>query len=173
MRQRRQRMEKNKTDIKFGWNSWLHFSRCVNHDLAAHLLSGNVRLYSSDSFITCKPQHPNISVQSAGVGALINHPISKHAQTLLNKCSIDTSAHSSRQLTEKIIKSSDLILTAESHHQNNITDQFPFARGKIHLIGKWINKEIPDPFRCPIEAYEGCLELIEKGLNEWIKKLKL
>ena len=62
MRQRRQRMEKNKTDIKFGWNYWLHFSRCVNHDLAAHLLSGNVRLYSSESFITCKPQHPSISI---------------------------------------------------------------------------------------------------------------
>ena len=62
MRQRRQWMEKNKTDIKFGWNSWLHFSRCVNHDLAAHLLSGNVRLYSSESFITCKPQHPSISI---------------------------------------------------------------------------------------------------------------
>lgn len=62
MRQRRQRMDKNKTDIKFGWNSWLHFSRCVNHDLAAHLLSGNVRLYSSESFITCKPQHPSISI---------------------------------------------------------------------------------------------------------------
>ena len=119
----------------------------------------------------CQDKHPEISVQSAGVGALIDHPISKHAKELLNKQSIDTSSHNSRQITETIVKNSDLILVAESHHARAITDQFPFSKGKVHLICKWMNTEIPDPYRCPMEAYEGCLELIEKGLNEWIKKL--
>jgi protein-tyrosine phosphatase len=114
----------------------------------------------------------SISVTSAGLGALVGYPAAEHSVTLMAERGLDISMHQARQLTAELITATDLILVMEAGHKRAIDLQDPTARGKVHRLGEWQDRDIPDPYQQPRKAFEETLVLIEKGVQDWAEKIK-
>lgn len=114
----------------------------------------------------------DVSVSSAGLGALVDYPATEHAEVLMAERGLDISGHKARQLTPDLINASDLILVMESEHKWAISENDPTARGKVHRLCEWQDKDIPDPYQQPREAFEEVLLLIEQGVQDWAERIK-
>ncbi|MEZ9835243.1 protein tyrosine phosphatase [Vibrio breoganii] len=114
---------------------------------------------------------PHKSVSSAGIGALVNKPADEKSILVCENNNLDLSNHLARQLTSSLIAEHDLILVMEKGHIEAVSKIAPSARGKTMLFGHWLQKEIPDPYRKSLEAFEHVFELIDKSAKEWVKNL--
>ena len=112
------------------------------------------------------------TVESAGLGALVGHPASAHSVALMDELGLDISAHRARQIHPEMVSAADLVLVMEAGHRRAIDDADPTARGKIHRLGEWQDRDIIDPFRRPLAAYEVALGDIQAGVASWVKRLK-
>jgi len=113
-----------------------------------------------------------VVVESAGLGALVNQPASEFSVELMQERGLDISGHRAQQLTPELITRADLILVMESGHRRAVDANEPTARGKLYRLGEWQDLEIPDPYRQPREAFEETLKLIDKGVADWVERLK-
>lgn len=113
----------------------------------------------------------SINVASAGLEACEDLQAAEQAQALMKKRNIDISLHRAKQLSEEHILASDLILTMELIHKRQILKLYPYAHGKVFLIGEWGRFEIPDPYKRSIEDFEYSLSLIDQGLMDWQKRI--
>lgn len=113
----------------------------------------------------------DICVSSAGLAACENLQAAESAQALMKARNIDISLHRARQLTEEHIINSDLVLTMEIEHKREILKLYPYAHGKVFLIGEWGRFEIPDPYKRSKQDFEYALDLIDQGLKDWQKRL--
>jgi protein-tyrosine phosphatase len=118
-------------------------------------------------------EKPDISVISAGMGALVGYPAAEHSVALMNERGLDISGHRARQLTPEMITTNDLILVMEAGHKRAIDAQDPTARGKIYRLGEWHDIDIPDPYRKPRKAFEEALAMIAQGVADWAEKIKV
>ena len=114
----------------------------------------------------------NISVSSAGLGALVDYPAAEYAEVLMAERDLDITGHKARQLTPDLVSASDLILVMESGHKRAIENKDAMAHGKVYRLCEWQDKNIPDPFRQPREEFEKALLLIEQGVQEWVERIK-
>ena len=112
-----------------------------------------------------------ITVESAGLGALVGHPADKHAVELMSEQGIDITAHRARQLHPDMVAAADLNLAMEARHKTSIDTADPTARGKIHRLGEWQDKDIDDPYRQPKAAFADALKDIEDGVVDWVERL--
>jgi len=110
---------------------------------------------------------PEIIISSAGIRAVIDRPAVPEVHHLLHQHGIDVSRHRGRQLTSDMIANADLILTMEKTHKKEIEIAFPFSYGKVLLMGRWSNFEIPDPYQQSLEAFDQCFELIQRAWGDW------
>ena len=113
-----------------------------------------------------------ITVESAGLGALVDEPASEHSVELMRERGLDISGHRAQQLTPELVTKADLILVMESGHRRVIDTNEPTARGKVYRLGEWQDLEIPDPYRQPRDAFEAALEKIDKSIADWVERLK-
>ena len=119
-----------------------------------------------------KEQHPHLNIFSSGLGALVGKPADPLSVELMAEKGIDISEHRAQQINTVLVGSADLILTMEQSHIDRLHSQYPESRGKVYLIGKWIeNQEVPDPYKKDKAAFSHALELIEAGLEAWKNKL--
>ena len=112
-----------------------------------------------------------ITVESAGLGALVGHPAADFAVELMAERGIDISSHRAQQLTPDLVSKADLILVMESGHRRVIDENDVTARGKVHRLGEWQDKEIADPYRQDKTAFSEALADIESGIASWVEKL--
>ena len=115
---------------------------------------------------------PELTIDSAGVGALVGKPADSMAceVALDNDLSLDN--HQAQQLNREICSQYDVILVMEKKHIAAVTRIAPESRGKILLYGQWIGqKDIPDPYRQSKEAFEFAYKLINESAIEWSKRL--
>jgi protein-tyrosine phosphatase len=110
-------------------------------------------------------------VGSAGLHALVGRPAAEESQEIMCNIGIDITQHRAKQLSPEMVTSSDLILVMEKLQKREIELLFPHARGKVHLLGKWSNFEVPDPYNKPLQAFSNCLELFEQGWQDWQDRL--
>ena len=110
-------------------------------------------------------------VSSAGLGALGGHPPDAKACQLMMKKGIDISGYRARQLNNDMIRKADLILVMESSHKSAIEESEPCAKGKVFRLGNWGDFDIPDPYQQNLSAFVTSLNLIERGVSEWLIKL--
>ena len=115
--------------------------------------------------------YSKINIASAGVGALVGHEADATAKELMNEKGIDVSMHRARQLNTDLLSEYDLILVMEKGHINAVHNIAASSKGKVHLLGKWSDFEISDPYMQPRREFEVALELIERGVDEWIEKV--
>jgi len=116
---------------------------------------------------------PGKDITSAGVGALVGHPMDELAAEIVVQHGLDPSGHVARQLTPDICKQADIILTMSNRNIEEICQISPESRGKAMLYGRWIgDKEIPDPYRRELIVYEQAFELLDEGARAWLQALQ-
>ena len=118
-----------------------------------------------------KKQGKDIHVSSAGLGALVGHSADEYAIEVMKENGIDGTAHRARQLNNEMVKQNELILVMENWQQKEIESLYPYARGRVHLLGKWGETEISDPYKKPKQAFVHAYEKINKACDEWCNKL--
>lgn len=112
-----------------------------------------------------------ISVSSAGLAALVDHPADAVGQSLMLQKNIDISGHRARQVSQDILFGSELILTMSTDQQKQVECNYPGTCGRVHRLGKWGGYDVPDPFQRPQRVFEQALALIEQGVDEWYRTL--
>jgi protein-tyrosine phosphatase len=113
-----------------------------------------------------------ITVESAGLGALVGHPASDYSVELMAEMGIDITGHRARQIHPDMVRDADLVLVMEAGHKRAIDDADPSARGKVYRLGEWQDRNIDDPYRQARVAYEEALEDIEAGVASWAEKIR-
>lgn len=118
-----------------------------------------------------KKRGVTVAVASAGIAALAGRGAEPHTVTVMAEHGIDVSAHRARQLDAELICQHELILVMEEWQRKEIENLYPFARGRVHTLGKWGTGDIADPYRKPIEAFVETFERIDQACEEWCKKV--
>ncbi|MFC5436384.1 low molecular weight protein-tyrosine-phosphatase [Rhodanobacter umsongensis] len=114
----------------------------------------------------------DVQVTSAGLGALVGHPVEGHAMELLQEHGIDASPHRARQLDAQMLREAELVLGMERRHLAAAARLAPEASGKLFLLGRWLEfDDVPDPYRQPRQAFEDVYGLIERGVDSWLRYL--
>ncbi len=116
----------------------------------------------------------SIKVSSAGIGAAEGFGPTNETIEVMKKEAIDVSNYKSKRLTNEMIKNSDLILTMEEMHREEIVKRVPGTDSKTHLFKKFgrSDKEyhpegfsVPDPIGRPLKDYEFCLGMIKEDVR--------
>lgn len=118
----------------------------------------------------CEQNQLPTTVNSAGITAMVNHPASENSITVSQKHGVDIQAHRAQQLTQELMIEHDLILVMEEDQKRFLERKYPFAQGKVQCIGRWQKRDITDPYRKPIEAFEHMYDNINNCLNDWIQR---
>ncbi len=115
---------------------------------------------------------PQLKIKSAGLGALVGHEADENARLVAGKRDVSLDNHQARQITAEMCRRYDLILVMEKQHINDITKLAPEVRGKTMLFGHWAGqREIPDPYRKSLEAFESVYSLLDDAAQKWANAL--
>jgi protein-tyrosine phosphatase len=118
-------------------------------------------------------EREEITVESAGLGAMVDWPAAEHAAELMSERGIDISSHRARQLTPELIHDADLILVMEAGHKKVIEAEDTTARGKVFRLGEWQDRDIQDPYRKPKTEFAKVLREIDACIDDWVERLKV
>lgn len=110
-------------------------------------------------------------VSSAGLGALVGRSADPLAVEVMAEQGIDITAHRARQLDDGLVRGHELILVMEQWQQQEIERLYPFARGRVHRLGKWGDTEIADPYKKPKTAFVEAYGKIAQACGEWAEKI--
>ncbi|MDQ3262282.1 MAG: low molecular weight phosphotyrosine protein phosphatase [Myxococcota bacterium] len=110
-----------------------------------------------------------VTVESAGIAALVGKPADPLAVELMTERGLELSRHRARQLSPELAMRAELILVMEEGHRRAVEQMIPMARGRVHRLGRWGNFDVPDPYRHPRAAFEEALGLIDRGLADFEK----
>jgi protein-tyrosine phosphatase len=113
----------------------------------------------------------NILVSSAGLAALVGHGADEQVIEVMTENGLDISAHLARQLSDELVKKNELILVMELWQQKEIESIYHYARGRVHLLGKWSDMEVEDPYKKPKEAFIEAFVKIDQLCQQWCEKL--
>lgn len=92
-----------------------------------------------------------VSVKSAGVLAYPGNPPDPRMVEFLDEQGIAAGGHSSRQLAKVEVDWADLILVMQKEHADMIKKEWPGAKEKVALLGRYlsaagIEEDIGDPY---------------------------
>lgn len=118
-----------------------------------------------------KHRFPNKTIDSAGVGALVGHPADPAVLEIMSKQQMDINNHVAKQVDEDLVKKADLIFTMSDGQTKWIEERWPFCRGKTFKLGHWIDKDIADPYKQDISAFETAYQDIVDSIEQWANKL--
>lgn len=110
-------------------------------------------------------------VRSAGIHALVGHPIAEDAQQVLQRRGLDMSMHRAAQLTKDMLARADLVLVMEEAQRSAVRAIGPAYAGKVIRLGHWSDSEVDDPYLRGIHAFEQTLQLIEASVADWASRL--
>lgn len=110
------------------------------------------------------------SVSSAGITAMVDWPASDNSIEVMKQRGIDITDHKARQITPEMVSKHDLILVMDEDQQSELERMFPYAKGKVQTIGRFRNREVADPYRQPIDAFERMAENLVECVNDWTSK---
>lgn len=114
-------------------------------------------------------------VESAGMQAFLGSPASEGTKTVLTEKGIEHD-HRSKQLTEELLETADVVLTMTSAHKNMILLLYPQFHENVFTLKEYANPEtedldIADPIGGSIEMYRETAAEIEQALHAIIDKL--
>ena len=121
-----------------------------------------------------KAHLPDKHVESAGLGALVDHSADPLATELAERAGLNVRDHRARQVTTEHLRRADLILVMSESQRAQVRSQDPAVAGKTMLIGHWLpgKPDIPDPYRKSREAFEHVHEMLANSVESWLPKLK-
>ncbi|WP_312414610.1 low molecular weight protein-tyrosine-phosphatase Wzb [Pseudescherichia sp.] len=119
-----------------------------------------------------KHYQPALTVESAGLGALVGKGADATATSVAEDHQLSLSGHSARQISGRMCREYDLILVMEKRHIAALCEIAPEMRGKVMLFGHWDGeREIPDPYRKSREAFEAVYTLLDRSARQWAQAL--
>ncbi len=119
-----------------------------------------------------KHYQPALTVESAGLGALVGKGADATATSVAEEHQLSLAGHSARQITGRMCREYDLILVMEKRHIAALCEIAPEMRGKVMLFGHWDGeREIPDPYRKSREAFEAVYTLLDRSARQWAQAL--
>lgn len=135
---------------------------------------GNVcRSPVAEVLLKHKFQGTNLSISSAGIGALVGNPMDKTAHEVLRENGLECVTHRARQVDSDMLHRADLVLAMEQSHIQHLRQIAPEVHGKTFLMGKWLDDmEIPDPYRQSKPAFEHVHSLLTQSVESWLPYLK-
>ncbi len=117
---------------------------------------------------------PDVQVASAGLRAMVGHPMEATAAQVMLEHGVDGARHRARQLTPGMLRDSDLVLVMEKSHVAAVGRMAPEAGDRVFLLGKWQDDTpVPDPYGQQREAFDHAYQLIERGVAGWLPHLQL
>ncbi len=114
----------------------------------------------------------DFTLESAGLGALVGHSADAFAVELMDEIGEDVREHRARQIHPDMVHEADLVLVMEAGHKRAIDIADPTARGKVHRLGEWQDRDIDDPYRQPKAAFVDALEEIQEGVASWVERIR-
>ncbi|MEO8014607.1 low molecular weight protein-tyrosine-phosphatase [Polaromonas sp.] len=123
-----------------------------------------------------KERLPGRKIWSAGLHAVVGHGAETTAREIARQHGLDLSAHRAQQIAGWMCSHADLVLVMEARHQQELEKLYPTARGKIHRLGEFGAPggfDIADPYRQPQAAFEAAHAAIARGVDEWVRRIKL
>ena len=115
---------------------------------------------------------PKISIQSAGLGALVGHGADELAAATAFRHGVDLSKHRAQQLTTELGIQSDLILVMEPGHKKILASIAPQVLGKTMLFDHWSGGHgIEDPYKRSAACHEATFEKSKVSALAWANKL--
>lgn len=112
-------------------------------------------------------------VDSAGLQALIGYPADELAVAVAAEHGLDLNSHRAKQVTESMIRESDLILVMESSQREQILRIAPLATGKVWRMGHHAGQDIVDPYRRGRVAFEQSFQSIASLGKSWLPFTKV
>lgn len=118
-----------------------------------------------------KQRYPHKNIDSAGVGALVGHSADPAVLEIMAKQEIDITNHVAKQIDEGLAKKADLIFTMSDSQTKWIEERWPFCRGKTFKLGHWQDKDIADPYKHEMSAFQTAYQDIVVSLEQWADKI--
>ena len=129
--------------------------------------------------------HPTLGgleVRSAGTFACEGARMSEYAEKALQELGIKPRRHRASPLTPELLDNSDLILTMQEQHLEEINALSPDSQDKAHTLKGYVegvsgfdasgDYDIPDPYFQPLEVYVECAQDLKSCIELLIKKLE-
>ncbi len=107
----------------------------------------------------------NVTVSSAGTGALDGTPASEGAYLVSLERGLDLSSHRARYLTPTLVREADLVLTMSRSHKR-LAEELG-GKGKTYLLGEYAGRpgaeaEVSDPFGADLDTYRTTFEELQQ-----------
>lgn len=118
-----------------------------------------------------KQRYTHKNIDSAGVGALVGHSADPAALEIMAKQEINITNHVAKQIDEGLAKKADLIFTMSDSQTKWIEERWPFCRGKTFKLGHWQDKDIADPYKHEMSAFQTAYQDIVVSLEQWADKI--
>ena len=116
-----------------------------------------------------KHRAPGISVDSAGLSAMVDYEADATGQAVARGRGIDMSEHKAKQVTRSLIGQSDLILVMDDEHLSRLHRKYPDSRGKSFKLGKLKgDKNIVDPYLKSQSFFELVFNEIDEAVETWL-----
>ncbi|TDT43456.1 protein-tyrosine phosphatase [Halospina denitrificans] len=121
-----------------------------------------------------KANLPGKTIESAGLGALVDHEADPTAAELARQAGLDLSEHRARQVSTEHLRRAELILVMSEGQRAQVRAQDPTAAGKTMLLSHWLpgKPDIPDPYRKSHIAFEHVHDMLQSAVQAWLPKLK-
>ncbi|AMW77510.1 protein tyrosine phosphatase [Acinetobacter sp. TGL-Y2] len=114
-----------------------------------------------------KKQHPKLTIDSAGLSAMVGHTADDKAIACMDTLDIDMRSHIAKQISAELIKKADLVLVMSSNQQKHIEQKWPFAKGKVFRLGHWQGQNVPDPYKHDQAFFEETCRNIQSYVADW------
>lgn len=116
-----------------------------------------------------KQHATGISVDSAGLSAMVECGADATGQAVARDRGIDMSGHQAKQVTRSLIGQSDLILVMDDEHLSRLHRKYPDSRGKSFKLGKLKgDKNIVDPYLKSQSFFELVFNEIDEAVETWL-----
>ncbi|MEW6170701.1 MAG: L-threonylcarbamoyladenylate synthase [Candidatus Omnitrophota bacterium] len=116
----------------------------------------------------------DVKINSAGISALEGMSATYNTIEVLKKIDLDVTGHRAKFLTDVMLKSSDLILVMEKHHQDLILERVPLIKNHVYLLKEFAKiddgfYDIKDPIGQSPDVYEEVFNSIKQAVDRIAK----
>jgi len=113
-------------------------------------------------------------VGSAGTWAKDGLPAHPKAIEAAARLGLDLSRHRTREVTERLMNATDLIVCMQPSHKESLEAEFPKSRGRVILLGslaKLPGNEIPDPAKDSFSEPDATAQMISNCIDKSFTKM--
>jgi protein-tyrosine phosphatase len=115
---------------------------------------------------------PGARVRSAGLGALVGAPADETAVRLMQDRGVDIAPHRAAQINRQMCLDSDIVLVMERAQRQRLQEMYPEICGRVFRLGEHADRDVPDPYRQPVQAFRGALSIIDEGVGHWLQRIQ-